>query len=197
MAESGHLVILSGPSGAGKSTVVRELLRTCSLPLMLSVSATTRAPRPGEVDGLDYRFMTHSEFARRRAADEFLECKEVFGRGDWYGTLRSVVDQGLQAGKWVILEIDVQGALNVIEQRPSTISVFVHPGSPEELERRLRCRGTETEESIARRLQVAADEMTYISRYDYVVVNHEVSQTVTQICQLLKQTVSQESKHNA
>lgn len=197
MAEPGHLVILSGPSGAGKSTVVRELLRTCSLPLMLSVSATTRAPRPGEVDGRDYHFLSHSEFARRRAADEFLECKEVFGRGDWYGTLRSVVDAGLDAGKWVILEIDVQGALNVIEQRPSTISLFVHPGSPEELERRLRRRGTDTEESIARRLQVAADEMTYISRYDYEVINHEVSQTVNQICQLLKQTVSQESRHNA
>lgn len=197
MAEPGQLVILSGPSGAGKSTVVRELLRTCSLPLMLSVSATTRAPRPGEVNGLDYHFMTQSEFAARRDADEFLECKEVFGRGDWYGTLRSVVDEGLKAGKWVILEIDVQGALNVLEQRPHTISCFVHPGSPEELERRLRRRGTETEQSIARRLQVAADEMTFINRYDYVVTNTEVSETVNQICRLLKQTVSQESKHNA
>ena len=197
MAEPGQLVILSGPSGAGKSTVVRELLRSCSLPLMLSVSATTRAPRPGEVDGLDYHFMTQSEFAARRDADEFLECKEVFGRGDWYGTLRSVVDEGLKAGKWVILEIDVQGALNVLEQRPHTISCFVHPGSPEELERRLRRRGTETEQSIARRLQVAADEMTFINRYDYVVTNTEVSETVNQICRLLKQTVSQESKHNA
>lgn len=197
MAEPGQLVILSGPSGAGKSTVVRELLRTCSLPLVLSVSATTRAPRPGEVDGLDYHFMTQSEFAARRDADEFLECKEVFGCGDWYGTLRSVVDEGLKAGKWVILEIDVQGALNVLEQRPHTISCFVHPGSPEELERRLRRRGTETEQSIARRLQVAADEMTFINRYDYVVTNTEVSETVNQICRLLKQTVSQESKHNA
>ena len=129
MAEPGRLVILSGPSGAGKSTVVRELLRTCGLPLMLSVSATTRPPRPGEVDGVDYHFITLDEFAQRRAADEFLECKEVFGRGHWYGTLRSAVDAGLEAGKWVILEIDVQGALNVLEQRPSTISVFVHPGA--------------------------------------------------------------------
>ena len=197
MAEQGQLVILSGPSGAGKSTVVRELLRTCSLPLMLSVSATTRAPRPGEVDGLDYHFMTREDFAARRDADEFLECKEVFGRGDWYGTLRRAVDEGLGAGKWVLLEIDVQGALNVLEQRPNTISFFVHPGSPEELERRLRRRGTETEQSIARRLQVAADEMTFINRYDYVVTNTEVSETVNQICRLLKQTVSQESKHNA
>ena len=197
MAEPGRLVILSGPSGAGKSTVVRELLRTCSLPLMLSVSATTRPPRPGEGDGVDYQFITLDDFAQRRAADEFLECNEVFGGGHWYGTLRSAVDAGLNAGKWVILEIDVQGALNVLEDRPSTISVFVHPGAQEELERRLRRRGTETEQSIARRLQVAADEMTYVSRYDYVVINHEVSETVNQICQLLKQTVSQESKPNA
>lgn len=190
MVEPGRLVILSGPSGAGKSTVVRELIRTCDLPLVLSVSATTRAPRRGEVHGRDYYFMSQEEFARRRSADEFLECKEVFGQGNWYGTLRSVVDKGLQAGKWVILEIDVQGALSVLEQRPGTISLFVHPGSPAELEKRLRCRGTETEQSIARRLQVAADEMTYISQYDFEVINREVSETVQTICQLLKQSVS-------
>lgn len=197
MAETGHLVILSGPSGAGKSTVVRKLIAGCSLPLMLSISATTRAPRPGEVDGVDYHFMSHAEFARRREADEFLECKEVFGCGDWYGTLRSVVDEGLRAGQWVILEIDVQGAINVFEQALNSISLFVHPGSPEELEQRLRRRGTDTEQSIARRLQVAADEMTYIDRYDYEVINREVSETVKEICHLLKQSVSQESKHNA
>lgn len=197
MTETGHLVILSGPSGAGKSTVVRKLVSGCSLPLMLSISATTRAPRPGEVDGLDYHFMSHEEFARRREADEFLEYKEVFGRGDWYGTLRSVVDEGLREGKWVILEIDVQGALNVFEQGLNSISLFVHPGSPEELERRLRRRGTDSEQSIARRLQVAADEMTFSNRYDYVVINRDVSQTVNEICQLLKQSISQESRHNA
>jgi guanylate kinase len=191
------LVILSGPSGAGKSTVVRELIRNCELPLVLSVSATTRAPRAGEVDGRDYHFLSRDEFARRREADEFLECKEVFGQGDWYGTLRQVVDEGLQAGKWVILEIDVQGALSVMEQRPSTISLFVHPGSLDELEKRLRRRGTDTEQSIARRLQVAADEMTFVKQYDFEVINHEVSKTVQTICQLLKQSVSQGSKHNA
>jgi guanylate kinase len=197
VAEPGRLVILSGPSGAGKSTVVRELIATCPLPLMLSVSATTRLPRPGEVHGYDYFFITHEEFARRRSAGEFLECKEVFGRGDWYGTLRSVVDDGLAAGKWVILEIDVQGALSVIDQRPDTISLFVHPGSPEELERRLRSRGTDSQQSIARRLQVAAEEMSHAFRYDYVIVNQNVSQSVQQICQLLMQSTSQESKHNA
>lgn len=197
MADTGRLVILSGPSGAGKSTVVRELLATCSLPLVLSVSATTRAPRAGEVNGKDYHFISKEEFQRRRAADEFLECKEVFGRGDWYGTLRSVVDEGLARGKWVLLEIDVQGALSVLEQRPSTISLFVHPGSIEELERRLRNRGTDADEAIKRRLEVAADELTYIHRYDYEVINRAVDQTVLEICQLLKQSINQESKPNA
>lgn len=197
VAEPGRLVILSGPSGAGKSTVVRELLDNCSLPLILSVSATTRSPRPGEVDGLNYHFLTHDEFARRRNEGQFLECKEVFGRGDWYGTLRQVVEEGLEAGKWVILEIDVQGALSVMQQCENTISLFVHPGSPEELERRLRSRGTESEASITRRLQVAADEMNFAHRYDYVVVNEEVSHTVQQICQLLRQSTSQETKNNA
>src|SRR5687767_7450301 len=108
----GKLAIISGPSGAGKSTVVKQLLATCPLPLELSVSATTRDPRPGEQAGIDYHFLTREEFARRRAAGEFLECKEVFGRGDWYGTLHNVVTAGLAAGKWVILEIDVEGAMS-------------------------------------------------------------------------------------
>jgi guanylate kinase len=138
----GKLVIISGPSGAGKSTVVRRLLATCSLPLALSVSATTRKARPGERDGVEYYFLSQAEFARRRAAGEFLECKEVFGRGDWYGTLRSEVAAGLLDRKWVVLEIDVEGAMAVLEQRPDAITVFLHPGSLVELEKRLRARGT-------------------------------------------------------
>ncbi len=105
--------------------------------------------------------------------------------------------RGLESGKWVLLEIDVQGALAVMQQCENTISLFVHPGSPEELERRLRARGTETEASIQRRLQVAADEMKFAHRYDYIVVNEEVSRTVQQICQLLRQSTSQETKNNA
>ena len=108
-SNAGKLVILSGPSGAGKSTVVRELLATCPLPLELSVSATTRLPRAGERDGVDYHFLSREEFALRRERGEFLECKEVFGRGDWYGTLAAPVTAGLRAGKWVLLEIDVEG----------------------------------------------------------------------------------------
>ncbi len=168
-----------------KSTVVRRLLEDCPLPLQLSVSATTRVPRNGEVDGVDYHFLSKEEFRAKRETGDFLECKEVFGRGDWYGTLRSVVSTGLKQGKWVILEIDVQGARNVLEQHSDAITIFVHPGSMVELERRLRARGTETEESIARRLEVASTEMSLRHLYRHEVVNQQVEDTVNQICELL------------
>jgi guanylate kinase len=142
----GHLVIISGPSGAGKSTVVKQLLAACSLPLELSVSATTRPPRPGEVDGRDYHFISAERFQQLRGESAFLECKEVFGRGHWYGTLCSQVITGLQAGRWVILEIDVEGAAVVAQSDLAPIMIFLHPGGMDELERRLRGRGTESDE---------------------------------------------------
>lgn len=182
---SGNLVIISGPSGAGKSTVVRQLIERCQLPLVLSVSATTRAPRPGEQNGLHYHFMTPDEFHRRRLQGEFLEYKEVFGRGDWYGTLRAPVVSGLVSGKWVVLEIDVEGALSVLQQAPAAITIFLHPGSLAELERRLRARHTESEDSIRRRLDVARQELQSIPRYRYQVVNDLVSRAVDEICGIL------------
>jgi guanylate kinase len=185
-ATAGRLVIISGPSGAGKSTVVKQLFAACPLPLTLSVSATTRVPRPGERDGVDYFFLSREDFDRRRAAGEFLECKEVFGRGDWYGTLKTVVAAGLAEGKWVILEIDVEGAMAVVAQCPDTITIFLHPGSQEELEKRLRHRGTESESSIQRRLEVARRELTYIRRYRHEVINDTVPRAVAQICQILQ-----------
>ncbi len=183
----GRLVIISGPSGAGKSTVVQRLIEECSLPLTLSVSATTRPPRNGEVDGKDYRFFSPEDFENLRKSNAFLECKEVFGRGYWYGTLHEAVSTGLNAGKWVILEIDVHGALAVLRVDPNAITVFVHPGSMEELERRLRTRGTESEDSIRRRLDVAAEEMSMRSHYSHEVINQNIDDTVRQVCELLKQ----------
>jgi guanylate kinase len=188
------LVIISGPSGAGKSTVVRQLLADCPLPLVLSVSATTRKPRPNEADGVNYIFLSHEEFQRRREAGEFLECKEVFGRGDWYGTLQSQVTSGLSAGKWVLLEIDVEGALVVQAKHPDVLTIFLHSGSLEELERRLRQRNTETEDSIRRRLEVARHELSFIHRYRYQVVNRDVPQAVREICEILARESSC-SKH--
>jgi len=183
---AGKLVILSGPSGAGKSTVVQRLLTCCPVPLRLSVSATTRAPRPGEQDGVHYHFLSREEFQRRRARGEFLECKEVFGRGDWYGTLRSEVATGYAEGKWVLLEIDVQGALSVLEQVPNAVTIFLHPGSLGELEKRLELRGTETRQSLARRLEVAGAEMGYVGRYQHEVINHTVERAVQEICAILQ-----------
>jgi len=151
----GKLVIVSGPSGAGKSTVVKELFAACDLPLVMSVSATTRPPRPGETDGVHYHFLTQEEFDHRRESGQMLECFEVFGRGYWYGTPKEEVTTSLAAGKWVLLEIDVEGAQAVVQQYPQAVTVFLRPPTTEELEHRLRGRGTESEETIARRLEVA------------------------------------------
>lgn len=182
---TGGVVIVSGPSGAGKSTVVRELLRQCPLPLARSVSVTTRAPRPGEQVGVDYHFLSKEEFQRRREAGEFLEFKEVFGRGDWYGTLQSEVATGLGTGKWVILEIDVEGAMSVLAAHPNAVTIFIHCGSLDELERRLRQRNTESEASIQRRLEVARGELALQDRYTWQINNTDVEQSVHQICDIL------------
>lgn len=187
LPKTGHLIILSGPSGAGKSTVVRELLANCPLPIELSVSATTRKQRAGEVDGRDYHFVTHEQFDHMRQAGEFLECKEVFGRGDWYGTPVAQTEHGLKAGQWMLLEIDVQGALSIMDKRPDVVSFFVHPGSLEELAIRLRRRGTDDEQAIQRRLEVAAEELQALKHYKHEVINHQVKLTASEICNILHQ----------
>lgn len=184
-----RLVIISGPSGAGKSTVVRELLGACTLPLVLSVSATTRPPRRGEIEGIDYYFLTPEQFAMRRGAGEFLECKEYAGH--WYGTLQSQVVTGLAAGKWVLLEIDVEGTLAVLEQEPQALTIFVHSGSVAELERRLRARNTESEEALARRLATARRELDQKHRYRYEVINRDVPQAVREVCEILLQNAKE------
>tara|TARA_B100000686_G_scaffold164695_1_gene172345 strand:+ start:1978 stop:2565 length:588 start_codon:yes stop_codon:yes gene_type:complete len=189
MAETtqlGQLVIISGPSGAGKSTVLRILLSVCPLPLDLSISATTRPPRPAEVDGVDYHFLTADEFDSKLSNGEFLEHKEVFGRGHYYGTLRETVTTGLNTGRYVILEIDVAGAMSVLEHIPNAITIFIHPGTQQELENRLRGRETDSEESIIRRLEVAKSEMGLMNRYQHIIVNEQPETAAETICQILK-----------
>lgn len=183
----GRLVIISGPSGVGKSTVLAELLRQCDLPLELSVSATTRPPRKGEIDGQHYFFLTPEQFEAKRLAGEFLEYCHVYGK-HWYGTLKSVVESGLSGGKWLILEIDVQGARKVITQCPAAIRLFLGLNTLADIERRLRDRGTEDEDSIRKRLEVARVELESSAEYDYFVVNDEVARAAREICEILKRS---------
>lgn len=181
----GKLVVISGPSGVGKSTVVKEVLARFPKNLRMSVSATTRPPRPGEQNGVDYHYLSQEEFTRRREAGEFLESVEVFGQGHWYGTLETEVRPSLEAGQWVILEIDVEGAEEVLERFNQALTIFIRPETLEELERRLRSRGTESEEAIQRRLSAARRELDLAGRYEIQVINDSVHEAVEEINQIL------------
>lgn len=186
MIQPGKLVIISGPSGVGKTTVLKRLFSECKLPLRPSISATTRQKRPGEVAGVSYYYLSDEEFQSKRENGEFLECVEVFGHGHWYGTLREPVSTGLSEGKWIVLEIDVEGAARALKHYADAITIFIHPGSIEELEKRLRGRGTETESALNRRLDVARRELKAAESYQHIVTNKSVDQTVNDICQLLE-----------
>ena len=184
-ATRGRLVVVSGPSGAGKTTVMKRVFERSDLPLVRSVSATTRPPRPGERDGVDYHFLTEEEFAVRQKRGDFLESVQVFGRSHWYGTLRSEVTTGLAAGKWVVLEIDVQGARAAAAEYPDAITIFIQPSSPAVLERRLRGRATETEEALGRRLERARWELAQAPGYRAIVINDDLDRAVEEICDIL------------
>jgi guanylate kinase len=177
--------VISGPSGVGKSTLVAAVLRAARQPLVLSVSATTRPPRAGERDAEHYHFLSPEAFRARRERGEFLECSEVFGRGHWYGTLAAEVTPRLDAGKWVVLEIDVDGARQVLRREPGAITLFIEPGSLDELQRRLRGRGTEDEASVARRLEVALRELAAAGEYRHRVVNDRIDRAAAEICAIL------------
>ena len=183
---SSQLIVLSGPSGVGKSTILRELIERYPDRLRLSVSATTRPPRHNEHDGVDYFFLSPEEFARHREAGDFLECCEVFGRGHWYGTLLSEVRPSPSDPKWVILDIDVDGAEKVRGRFPDVPTIFLRPSSEAELERRLRARGTESEEAISRRLEVARRELARAGQYKFQVVNDTIDRAVEEIGEILQ-----------
>ena len=165
----GVLFVFSGPSGVGKGTLKAKLFEEFADRIAYSVSATTRGPREGEVDGKDYFFISRQEFERRVKNNEFLEHAEF--AGNCYGTPRAYVEKLLDSGMNVVLEIDVQGALQVMKSMPECVSVFILPPSFEELEHRLRGRGTETEEKIQERLATAKRELPYAPQYDYQIVN--------------------------
>ena len=182
-----HLVLVSGPSGVGKKTVLQRVFAESGLPLVMSVSATTRCPRPGEVAGEDYHFLTPTDFESKRVAGEFLECFEVFGAGTWYGTLRKTVEEGLAANRWVVLEIDVKGARKVKEQFPQAITLFIEPKNVNVLKERLQGRGTETEEAMQRRLKTALEELQYADEFDHRIVNDDLDTAVRQFIAILRE----------
>lgn len=178
----GLLIVVSGASGTGKGTVCKKLLT--DLPeISYSISATTRKPRVGEVDGREYYFLTCDEFQTWISEEKFLEYAEVYG--NFYGTPLNKIEERLNRGEDILLEIDVQGALNVKRKCPEGIYIFLLPPSLEELKRRIEGRGTETPESLARRFNAAVAEIKIGLQYDYAVVNDSVDNAAAQIKAIL------------
>jgi guanylate kinase len=179
----GQLVVVSGPSGCGKSTVLRRALGRTGPDVQLSVSATTRPPRPGERDGVDYHFMDVERFRAGRDSGEFLEWAEY--NGHYYGSQAAQVCQALGAGKTVLLEIEVQGALQVRRNAPTSLFVFIRTPRFRDLEERLRGRGTETDAVIHRRLQKAREELAEAHWYDVQLINDDLDRCVDEFVKVL------------
>jgi guanylate kinase len=179
----GPLIILSGPSASGKSTVIARLLRNCPWPLRPSVSATTRPPRRDEIDGVHYHFWTPEHFEAEVQAGAFLEWARV--HGNCYGTLRREVDQPRAKGQGVILDIDVQGAMQVRKKYPESVTVFLRTSSLQTYEQRIRKRGTEDETAIQRRLAAAKDELAHAAEYDYQVINDDLESAVARLGEIV------------
>jgi guanylate kinase len=182
-SREGILIVLSAPSGAGKLTILNAL-RAQAQDIVTTVSATTRAPRSGEVDGKDYYFVTREEFERRRDANEFLEWAVV--HGNMYGTLSSELDRCLASGSDVVLELDVQGMRNLRRLGRGAISIFLMPPSLEALEQRLRGRAEDSGDEITVRLKNAVDEMEARDEFDHVVINDEIDRAVSEMIEILQ-----------
>ena len=171
----GRLIVFSAPSGCGKGTMLAEILKDNYF--HCSVSTTTRQPRTGEIDGVNYFFISKEEFEKKVSNDEFLEYAEYCE--NFYGTLKTEVDSYLEKGINVILEIEIQGAMKVRELRPDALFVFIAPPSVNELRRRLNKRGTETQEVIEKRIAAAITELPYMDKYDYIIVNDALEDAVS------------------
>lgn len=189
MTKKGILIVVSGFSGAGKGTIMKELLKQYDN-YALSISATTRKPRPGEEEGREYFFKTVKEFEKMIAKDELIEYARYVE--NYYGTPREYVEKQLEAGKDVILEIEIQGALKVKEAFPDTLLLFVTPPSAEELKKRLVGRGTETMEVIESRMKRAVEEAEGMDRYDYLIINDEL-----EVCTEQMHTIIQSEHHRS
>lgn len=187
---AGKLFIISGPSGAGKGTICKRLVEDTKVEI--SVSMTTRQPRPGEEEGVSYYFTTKEDFLKEVQAGGLLEYAEVYG--NYYGTPKARVIEKLEQGIDVVLEIDIQGALNVKEVYPNGIFIFILPPSMAELRKRITGRGSETEEAINLRLSETLKEVSYIDKYDYCVVNGELEEAVARVKAIVTAEHSRVSK---
>ena len=192
MNEKGIIVIISGFSGAGKGTLVKRIMER-SDQLVLSVSVTTRAPREGEVEGQDYFYITRERFDEMVENGELLEHAEYVGNG--YGTPKAYVDEMLDSGKDVILEIDIQGAMQIRELYPDALLIFVIPPSVEELANRLRGRGTEDEETIRNRLIRAADEADGVENYDVILLNDDLEEATETLLDIVVNRLRDQKQH--
>ena len=178
----GKLIIVSGPSGSGKSTVTKIVKDKLNIPL--SISATTRNPRDGEIDGKDYFFLSEEEFKNKIANDEFYEYAEV--HGNYYGTLKKTVEENLDKGLNVILEIDVQGALIAKEKKKDAVLVFFRTKDMDILEKRLRDRKTDSEEVIQTRLKNAETELKYEDKYNYTIINENLDDSIQELIDIIE-----------
>ena len=193
MNRKGILIVVSGFSGSGKGTLMKELLSRYPDTYALSVSATTRQPRDGEQDGREYFFISKDEFEKMIAKEELIEYAKYVE--NYYGTPRSYVEEQLKAGRNVILEIEIQGAMKIKEKIPEALLVFVTPPTVEELERRLTGRGTETAQVIADRLARAGEEAEGMGQYDYILVNDTVEECVDHLHQIIVSEHSRASRN--
>jgi guanylate kinase len=186
-----RLIIVTAPSGSGKTTIVRHLLNTFE-ELSFSISATTRPPRPHEIDGVDYYFIDNHEFIKKIANEEFLEWQEVYA-GRFYGTLKSEVERLWANGKSIIFDVDVKGALNIKRSNPANaLAIFIRPPSLEVLEERLHNRKTETEETIRVRLAHAKEEIRYENKFDNVIVNEDLEVALEEATTLVRDFLSKD-----
>lgn len=174
----GRLLVVSGPSGAGKGSISKRIVEEVE-DLIYSISMTTRAPRPDEIDGRNYYFVTHEEFEQTIKENGFLEYAKVYG--EFYGTPRAKVMQYLEEGKDVVLEIDIQGAMNIRKSYPKGVLIFILPPSMLELRKRITGRGSETKSDIELRMGEALKEIAYIDKYDYCVVNGDLDEAVSRV----------------